>query len=443
MIKQEAAGIVPRSLASFAALAGLFVALAVVACSGTDTMSSPTGGSSPTGSSASAPPSPSPSRRLAPSASATASSRFTATGSMSVGRDGHTARLLSDGRVLVAGGLASADANHPLSSAEFYDPKTGKFSLTGSMSVPRSLHTATLLHDGRVLIAGGYDASDFTGTGEAPGSGQSIPAVKPGPADPRRKAELYEPKTGTFSRTGSMAVDRYSDTATLLRDGRVLIVGGESLRSGIVASAELYDPNAGTFSATGSMSASRTGHTATLLPDGDVLIAGGYNPAGFSLASAELYDPTTGRFSLTGSMSVVRTDHTATLLTDGRVLIAGGFAANGDQNNSYASAELYDPKSGTFSPTGSMTTARTGHTATLLGNGQVLLTGSDDAGTGKAAITAELYDPTTASFSPTDGMDDPHDTATRLSDGSALITGGSIAVVGDSESLATAELYQP
>ncbi len=323
---------------------------------------------------------------------------------------------------------------------------TGEFSLTGSMAVSHWLHTATLMQDGRVLIVGGYDASDFTGTGEAPGPGQSIPAVKPGPADPRRIAELYDPKTGTFSRTGSMAVDRYGDTATLFRDGRVLIVGGESLRSGIVASADLYDPNAGTFSATGSMSASRTGHTATLLPDGDVLIAGGYNPAGFSLASAELYDPTTGRFSLTGSMSVVRTDHTATLLTDGRVLIAGGFAANGDPENAYASAELYDPGSGTFSPTGPMWVARTGHTATLLGNGQVLLTGSDYAGsggTGKAEIMAELYDPTTGSFGPTDGMDDPHDTATGLADGGALLTGGSIAVVGGSESLATAELYQP
>ncbi|MGD0123658.1 MAG: kelch repeat-containing protein [Candidatus Limnocylindrales bacterium] len=363
---------------------------------------------------------------------------------MIVGRDGHTATLLADGRVLVAGGLSNADASHPLSSAELYNPKTGTFSSTGSMSVPRSLHTATLLQDGRVLIVGGYDASDFTGTGEAPGSGKSIPAVTPGPPDPRRIGELYDPKTGTFSRTGSMTVDRYGDTATLLHDGRVLIVGGESLRSGIVASAELYDPKTGLFSPTGSMSTSRTGHTATLLPGGDVLVAGGYDAAGFSLASAELYDPTTGRFRPAGSMSVVRTNHTATLLRDGRVLIAGGFDANGDPDNAYSSAELYDPGSGTFSPTGSMWRPRTGHTATLLGNGQVLLTGSTGGGgTDKAGIMAELYDPTTGSFDPTEGMIDANDTATGLLDGSVLLTGGGIAVAGGAESLATAELYRP
>jgi hypothetical protein len=367
---------------------------------------------------------------------------------MSVGRDGHTATLLADGRVLVAGGLSNADASHPLSSAELYDAKTGTFNSTGSMSVPRSLHTATLLQDGRVLIVGGYDADDFTGTGEAPGPGQSIPSTKPGPPDPRRIAELYDPATGTFSRTGTMAFDRYGDTATLLRDGRVLIVGGESLRSGIVASTELYDPKTGVFTSTGSMSTPRTGHTATLLPDGDVLIAGGYDSAGFSLASAELYDPTTGRFRPAGSMSVVRTNHTATLVRDGRVLIAGGFDVNGDPQNAYpspySSAELYDPASGTFSPTGSMWRPRAGHTATLLGDGQVLLTGSTiGSGTDKAGIMAELYDPTTGSFSPTEGMIDVNDTATGLLDGRVLLTGGGIAVVGGAESLAAAELYLP
>ena len=314
------------------------------------------------------------------------------------------------------------------------------------MSIPRSLHTATLLQDGRVLIVCGYDAGDFTGTGEAPGPGRSVAAITPGPPDPRRIAELYNPITGTFSRTGSMSVDRYGDTGTLLRDGGVLIVGGENLKSGILASAELYDPSTGTFTATGSISTSRTGHTATLLPDGEVLIAGGYDAAGFSLASAELYDPTTGKFRLTGSMAVVRTNHTATLLRDGRVLIAGGFDASGAPENAYSSAELYDPASGTFSPTGSMWVARTGQTATLLRNGQVLFTGSAVAGgggTGKAEIMAELYDPGTSSFSPTAGMDEAHDTATGLSDGRVLLTGGAIAVAGGSESLATAELYRP
>jgi WD40 repeat protein len=365
---------------------------------------------------------------------------------MSVGRDWHTATLLAGGRVLIAGGLTDADANHPLSSAELYDPTTGKFSLTGSMAIPRFQHTATLLQDGRVLVVGGYDSDDFTGTGDAPGPSGSIAAATPALPDPRRVGELYDPATGTFSRTGSMSVDRYGDTATLLKDGRVLIVGGESLKSVDIASAELFDPKTNLFTATGSLSTSRTGHTATLLPDGRVLIAGGYSGTGLSLASAELYDPTTGKFSLTGSMSVVRTNHTATLLRDGRVLIAGGFDVNGNPGNAYSSAELYDPVTGTFGPTGSMWVTRTGHTATLLEDGQVLLTGSATAGsggTGKAQIMAELYDPTTGTFSPTAGMNDAYDTATGLANGAVLLTGGSFADSSGTTCLATADLYQP
>jgi hypothetical protein len=304
----------------------------------------------------------------------------------------------------------------------------------------RSWHTASLLSDGRVLITGGYDFYDFTGTGIAVPGPTPKPTVSIGDPDPFRIAEVYDPKTGTFSRTGSMAVDRYLHTATLLRDGRVLIAGGYNLKLGAFAGSELYDPKTGKFSATGSMSAPRIGDTATLLPNGLVLIAGGYSD-GFSLASAELYDPTTGKFRPTGSMSVDRDNHTATLLADGRVLIAGGFHNNGDPNNSYASAEIYDPRSGTFSPTGAMTTGRTGHVATLLADGRVLVTGGDGR-SGKLG-SAEVYDPTTGSFSPTDGMDAPYDTATRLSDGSVLMTGGSIGVVGGSEALATAELYRP
>ncbi|HEX7491892.1 MAG TPA: kelch repeat-containing protein, partial [Candidatus Limnocylindrales bacterium] len=331
-------------------------------------------------------------------------------------------------------------------SAELYDPKTGRFGSTGSLSVARMLHTATLLPDGRVLVVGGYDSDDFTGTGEAVGTGKPGPAITPGKPDPRRIAELYNPATDTFSRTGSMSVDRYGHTATLLEDGRVLVVGGSSLISGISASAELYDPKTGVFSATGSMSAARTGHTATLLSNGKVLIAGGYSLSGLSLASAELYDPNTGKFRLTGPMSIGRVDHTAATLRDGRVLVAGGFDVGGNSHGDYSSAELYDPDSGAFAATGVLLVPRSGLTATLLGNGRVLLTISAFAangGTGKVPAIAELYSPTTGSFSPIEGMDEPYDTATGLSDGSVLMTGGSVNVVGGAEALSTAELYRP
>ncbi len=195
-------------------------------------------------------------------------------------------------------------------------------------------------------------------------------------------------------------------TATVLSDGRVLIAGGVDMDiPEVLVSAELYDAATGTFSPTGPMATARAGHTATLLSDGRVLIAGGRNLDGgrdwIALSSAELYDPATGTFSPTGPMATARTGHTATLLSDGRVLIAGG-DAGGDV---VTTAELYDPKTGTFSPTGSLATARELHTATLLSDGRVLIAGGSDGS--RDLASAELYDAKTGAFSPTGSMSTP------------------------------------
>jgi hypothetical protein len=357
------------------------------------------------------------------------------TGAIGDGRQIHTMTLLTDGRVLVAGGYALGDV--PLASASIFDPTTGAFSPTGSMAEARGMHTATRLADGRVLIAGGGPVSWLdTNTGSY-----------------LTTAELYDPATGTFSPTGRMTSAREDHTATLLADGRVLLVGGNDLGSHAVASAEIYDPRTGTFSPTGSMAIPRGFHTATLLPDGRVLIAGGdsaaWVDAGPYLATAELYDPRTGTFSPTGSMAEGRAYHDATLLRDGRVLMTGGVTYGGGDARgltSLASAELYDPKTGRFSPTGSMTDGRVYHAATLLADGRVLVAGGCHDGRVYAnnphfLATAEVYDPATGTFSRTGSMAEGRtwQAAAALADGQVLVTGG----YGDVVPLASAERYDP
>jgi hypothetical protein len=205
-------------------------------------------------------------------------------------------------------------------------------------------------------------------------------------------------QSGTWTPTGSLATARAGYTATLLPNGKVLVAGGFDSSSTPLTSAELYDPVSGTWSATGSLNTARNYHTATLLPNGKVLVAGGRIDSQGDVvpsASAELYDPASGTWTTTGSLGTARYLHTATLLPDGKVLVAGGID---NSTVRLASAELYDPASGTWTATGSLNTARYDHTATLLPNGNVLVAGGSDSSNFSLA-SAELYlgPPTTPS----------------------------------------------
>ena len=343
---------------------------------------------------------------------------WTTTGSLSTAREWATATLLPDGDVLVAGGLGSSGV---LASAELYDPSTGTWTTTGSMNTARWSATATLLPDGDVLVAGGDSSGPYLAS-----------------------AELYDPSTGAWTTTGSMSTGRQGDTATLLPDGDVLVAGGEGSSVPYLASAELYDPSTGTWTTTGSLNTARAGAAATVLADGNVLLVGGFAPYNY-LASAELYDPSIGTWTTTGSLATGRSGPTATLLPDGDVLVTGG-ASSAGPTGFLASAELYDPSTGTWTTTGSLSTARSGATATLLPDGDVLIAGGNSSSGFLAS--AELYDPSTGAWTTTGSLSTARGaaTGTLLPDGDVLVADGNGLIVGgviSNDYLASAELYQP
>jgi hypothetical protein len=255
---------------------------------------------------------------------------FSETGSMAVPRILHTATLLNNGKVLITGGMdRSAGDGAAVQSAELYDPSTGTFSLTGSMLTDRAQHTATLLHSGEVLIAGGWN-------------GHLDDAADDPPWDPLF-AELFDPSNGTFRSIGSMSTTRISHKAVSLSDGKVLMLGGIPIPQNIheqlpaPAYAELYDPATGAFSPVTNVSLQQSGYTATLLTNGQVLIVGG-EEANTAVTSAELIDAANATLVATGSLVTARKGHTATRLNDGRILVTGGTDNNG---NALATAEVY------------------------------------------------------------------------------------------------------
>jgi Galactose oxidase, central domain len=381
-----------------------------------------------------------------------------------------TAALLPDGRVLLLNGIAKE-----------YDPATGAVTNLPAPPTTRLLGTATTLNNGLVLLAGGVSSfsTGLTGSGD-----QSTPTTF-------ASAELYDPKTGTYTPTGSMAHPRAFHTATLLSDGRVLILGGgeSTSSSGTSGSStpqqvpppEIYDPASGTFSPTaGDTLIPHVWSTATLLQDGKVLITGGGTaaeagatpapgesspPTGQVTDEAELFDPSTGTFSATGSMTRPRVWHTATLLADGKVLIVGGTlssdlgasSSSGPADTTPQTAEIYDPASGTFSATGAPGAPRMWHAATLLPDGHVLVTGGlnqSGAGTGADPFlkSAELFDPAAGTFSATGDMVEGQalHTSTLLQDGKVLIAGlGAGAISGatgggsSGDTISTAQVYDP
>jgi Kelch motif protein/galactose oxidase-like protein len=309
-------------------------------------------------------------------------------------RSGHSATLLADGKVLIAGGMRRNQEFYQ--SAELYDPTTGKFQPTGQMSMARVGQVAILLRSGKVLIAGGWAGPECTNS-----------------------AELYDPLTGKFTAIAKMTTRRGQPSATLLSSGDILIAGGADHDApGGIASAEVFHTATLAFEPVGWMHYARISHTATLLSDGRVLIAGGHGEG--VTASAELYDSKTRRFSETAKMLTARYKHTAGLLPNGRVLIAGG-SDDRDWKGTMSSAEIYDPLTGRFAATSPMNDRRfkLPGEAARLPSGQLLIAGGSKQ--------VEIYDPETGKFLLASGqMNEAWHfmSETRLKDGMILLTGG-------------------
>jgi N-acetylneuraminic acid mutarotase len=355
------------------------------------------------------------------------------TGSMAVGRFSFAATILQNGKVLVAGGdIGNGVATN---TAELYDPATGTFSATGSMHDARVGFSATRLSNGKVLVEGG--------------ASNSVSALA--------SAELYDPATGTWTVTGSMNQGRQQHSAVLLRNGTVLVGGGNIDRTPCadlcvttIGESETYDPSTGQWTTVGEMTIPRSFFTTTLLPNGRIMATGGrvHTGPGYydygAIAFADVYAPTTGKWKATGTMTISREDHTTVLLSNGQVLAIGGTTVNFN-GITVASAELYDSTTGSWTATGSMLQGRERHTATVLQNGQVLVTGGDyyDGVNAGFLTECELYDPAAGTWSVTANMSTPRygARAVLLRDGRVLAMGGDTDFSGIPT--ASAELYTP
>lgn len=298
-----------------------------------------------------------------------ATGRWSDVAGMGTARDHFTTTRLRDGSVLAVGGVTAA-AFPPLSfrygvnnrSAERWQPRSNTWTATTAPALGRSMHSATLLSDGRVLVAGGAVA-------KTPTKDVATNAV-----------ELYDPVANTWTSTGSMRWPRYLHAAALLRDGRVLVAGGLVGADEPIATAEIYDPALGRWSVAPPLPSPHGHPISAVLPGGDVLVAGGTSAVGRTTAAAAVYRPALGTWRVVAPMPGPRNAAASTSLSDGDVLVASGFASLGGSGAVLTpDAFAFDAQTRRWRPAGKVTTPRTDATATLLRDGRVLVAGGWDA----------------------------------------------------------------
>ena len=352
-------------------------------------------------------------------------------------RGGHTSTLLKDGNILLVGGIAA----NPTNSVELLDSTTGEWTTIDSMLQKRAFHTATLLNDNRVLVIGGALLNDASGI---------------------NTAEIYNPVDNSWSSAGKMKIGRSFHTATLISDNRVLVVGGHKNQK----FAEIYDPSLNSWTTVGMMEIARRNHTANLMPNGDVLITGGSNSEEIPVKDAEIFEVESGIFKPAGNMDLSRQNHTSTLLVNGKIIIVGG----GGTDRVLNTTEFFDPELKRWLVDGSLGSwyfannlhqSRTNHTATLLPDGKILVTGGhtknlalgENARLGKTVVlkSAEIYDPISKTWTATAEMNTERSDhkAILINGDKVLVSGGYFLKKSDSENkrtmevISTAEIYNP
>ena len=326
------------------------------------------------------------------------------TGPMTTARYDHTLTLLGNGRVLAAGGRTqNVTPAVNFNTAEIFDPITERWTPTGPMNDYRWSHTATLLPDGRVLVAGGFGGSANSLTTNAQ------PVLN--------SAEIYDPATGQWTRTGSMNVRRALHVAELLPDGRVLVAGGRTCNQAPPATcdftfrtntAEIYNPATGRWTQVANMNVARHTTGSVVLLDGRVAVPAGFTPDGNGI-NGDIYDPATGAWTLTGNLNVGRARQGAMLLGDGRVFVAFGFGGG-------STTEIYDPASNTWSlgPSLASSSGRFNFAYQVLPDGKVMIASGQIPATGLSRST-DIYDPATNRWLPGGVMKDVHASSSSLS----------------------------
>lgn len=342
----------------------------------------------------------------------------------------HTATLLPNGKLLIAGGSSDGTDAGATNNAFLYDPKTGDWMETGAMKFARKGHFAVLLQSGKVLVAGGKSGNSFLMT-----------------------AELYDPVSGAWTQTGSLTKARHRAAATLLsyatsaggnsRNGFALAIGGETDGGTILNTAEVFNPATGTWKATATnLVRPRLAHSVTLLSNGEVLVAGGYAAANEPTTTVEIYDPSADKWRLTNSLKTARAGHSATLLTNGKVITVGGIGAGGAALNT---AESFDAPSHTWTAeSGKLTSARAFHSASLLPNGTLFVAGGFSGVQGQATARAELYSLATGQWTSVGSFGEARGfhTATILANAMVVMVGGAPSLPLTS-ALGSVELHDP